>query len=108
MDALAEIRALELEMAQRLDDARTDAEAAKVRAADEARRCVAEAHERGARQAEERRRTRLEAAVAQAEQTRRDGRADAAERRQVVRSRLRDLVDEMVEVVLATTGGNGS
>jgi vacuolar-type H+-ATPase subunit H len=106
-NALARIRALELEMAQRLDGARTNADADVVRAGEAARRAVADARRRGAEEAEERRRDRLDAATAEAERIRRAGHDDAAELLAQLRPRLGDLVDEMIEVVLTTTVGDG-
>lgn len=107
LTALNEIRALELEMAQRLDEARVDAAAAVARASDQARSTVSDARERGASQAVERQRVRVDTATVQAEQIRHAGEATATELLETLRPRLGELIDEMVELILSTSGGDG-
>jgi vacuolar-type H+-ATPase subunit H len=107
LTAITEIRSLELEMAQRLDEARAEVDAAVACASDQARRTVTDAGERGARQAEECRRSRVDAATDQAEQIRHAGEVNAAELLETLRPRLGELIDEMVEVVLSTSGQDG-
>ncbi len=105
--ALTEIRSLELEMAQRLDDARAEAKAAVMGARDDARRVVAAARVRGAEHAQLRHQRRLDDATAEAEQIRLDGEAAAAALLETLRPRLIALIDEMIEVVLATSTEGG-
>lgn len=104
-DLLAEIRSLELQMAQELDDARAAATEALARARAEGRALVDEAAERGSRHAEERHRDRLVAAAVEAERTRQAGEDAAAELLASLRTRFGELVDDMVEVVLTTSDG---
>ena len=98
---LTEIRALELEMARRLDDTRVGAAAAVADATRQARQTVADARERGLLRAEAHHRDRVAAAVAEAEQIRLAGRSDAADLLVELRPRLLGLVDAMLDVVLA-------
>lgn len=107
LDVLKEIRELELETAQRVDEARAEAEAAVTRAAADARRAVADARTRGTRQAEERHLNRLDAAAAEAEHIGRAGQASATELLGRLRSLLGGRIDEMVELLLETAGEDG-
>ena len=105
--ALAEIRALELEMARRLDDARARAEATVAEARQRARRVVADARDRGEASAAAHQRERLTAATAEAERIREAGDAEAAAVLASLRPRLQAVVDAMVDVVLATSNDGG-
>ncbi len=102
LTTLAEIRALEFETARRLDDTRTRVETMVADATQAARQTVADARERGLRQAEAHHRERVAAAVAEAEQIRLTGRADAADLLVELRPQVLGLVDAMLDVVLAT------
>jgi vacuolar-type H+-ATPase subunit H len=101
LTTLAEIRALELEMARRLDDTRVEAAAAVADATRQARQTVVDARERGLRRAEAHHRERVAAAVAEAQQIHLTGQTDAADLLVELRPQLLGLVDAMLDVVLA-------
>jgi vacuolar-type H+-ATPase subunit H len=106
-DLLADIRSLELQLAQQLDEARRAAADDVASAHEQAGRLVDEATERGTRRAAERRRERLAAADTEAERIRNAGDAAATELLASVRPQLDELVDELVELVLTTSDGGG-
>lgn len=107
LTTLAEIRALELDMARRLDDTRVRVETAVAEATRHAQRTVADARERGLRQAETDHQERVTAAVDDAEQIRLTGRSEAADLLAELRPQLLGLVDEMLDVILATPAEEG-
>lgn len=108
LTTLTEIRSLELEMARRIDDVRSEVETAVADATRDARQLVAEARERGVRQADARYEHRVAAAVDEADRIRLDGQAAAADLLVAIRPQLLDLVDAMVDVVLATASDEGA
>lgn len=99
LTALNEIRSLELEMAQRLDEARAAAAASIADAQRDARATVGAARRRGVDEAEARQRRRVEAAHRDAERIRSSGRSGAAELLDELRPRLRTLLPEMLTLV---------
>lgn len=107
LTTLAEIRSLELGMARRVDDVRLEVDAAVSDAVRNARQTVADGRERGVRRAEARYEERVTAAVAEADEIRRVGQSAAADLLVSIRPQLLDLVDTMLDVVLATANEEG-
>jgi vacuolar-type H+-ATPase subunit H len=107
LTTLAEIRSVELEMARRLDDTRVRVETAVAEATQHARHTIADARQRGLRQAETDHQERVAAALAEAEQIRLAGQADAADLLVELRPQLLGLVDAMLDVILATPAEEG-
>lgn len=105
--ALAEIRSLELEMARRLDDARTRTRTEVDEASMRARQRVADARGRGAEQADAHYQDCVASASAESERIRLTGERDAAELLDTLRPRLDGLVGEMLDLVLTTTNRDG-
>lgn len=99
------IRALELEIAQDLAEARTRAEAETTEAETRARQLVRDGQDRGSARAEQRYRERVAAATEEAARIDRAATDQARRLTGQLRPLLLDMVDDMVEAVLATGPG---